>query len=419
MLRTRPTQIASAFLLACAWILTACQGQFPADFPVPSTPVMKVAPEVCTAAFASPARENLPAPNSGSKAILGGGVLESESIGLVAWVYCDAKLSPAGSGPDYSAIEGLGIHMAWNYTGETLPGPVEYFIGPIMAPSAATGMSGDLTRGSSAAFTGGIDEANGALEEAIATGTDFTYQVQVKTGDEILATGNLTFSILQTDTGLQPASIFFKAVTYAPPTSLPKNPSPAAGNDAAHENDYCNQLTQQYQSPPGFQTYCDPQYNFAFDYPADWQITSVVDNPARTAAMPPRIVRGQIFAAPDMSNLIRVYTYFLPGTLSLADFHQEATGYAEREFIDKNYPDLKLGGQQAYAVLNRWHQDYSGVNLFFQHGPYVTVMELKAITLTRLETNWQIARSLQVPGTTPAQNLIPEELIVDSKSLLP
>jgi hypothetical protein len=226
VLTSRLTKKTIVFLLASALLLTACQGQIPAPAPteipvtpVPTnipavvTPMMKVAPEVCAAASASPSWENLPVPASRSQAVLGGGVLDSESINLVAWLYCDEALSPAANGPDYSAIEGLGIHMAWYYTGETLPGPVEYFIGPVMAPQATTGMSGDLIRSSSAAFTGGIYEGDGALTEAIDTVTPFTYQMQIKTGGEVLATGDLTFTLLQTETGLQPAGIFFKAVT--------------------------------------------------------------------------------------------------------------------------------------------------------------------------------------------------------------
>jgi hypothetical protein len=43
---------------------------------------------------------------------------------------------------------------------------------------------------------------------------------------------------------------------------------------------------------------------------------------------------------------------------------------------------------------------------------------MKIITRRGLDVDWQIARSIQVPGATPADNVIPAELIEDSRRLL-
>ncbi len=92
--------------------------------------------------------------------------------------------------------------------------------------------------------------------------------------------------------------------------------------------------------------------------------------------------------------------------------------YDDREFPDKSYTALDLGGHTAYVILNCWQQDYSSVMLFFQHGDYYTILEIKAISQDGLDTNWQIARSLQTTGSTPDKNVIPQEFIDDSYQLL-
>jgi Tol biopolymer transport system component len=58
------------------------------------------------------------------------------------------------------------------------------------------------------------------------------------------------------------------------------------------------------------------------------------------------------------------------------------------------------------------------VYLFFEHGDYYTVMEIKAIDRAGLDQNWAIARTIQIHGATADTNIIPAELIEDSYALL-
>lgn len=184
---------------------------------------------------------------------------------------------------------------------------------------------------------------------------------------------------------------------------------------------YCMQLTEQYQPEPGFQTYCDDDFNFAFDYPLDWtvsQYTQYTRSSDNERTSPRVVLKGQMFAAPEMSNLIRIDTYRLPTASSLLEQVKSYWSYNGREETGNAYLDLTIGGQQAYAILNRYQQDISAVNLFFGHGPYYTVMELKAPNLTALDLNWQIAASIQVPDMLPDSNIIPPELMEDSHLLV-
>ncbi|MEL7644548.1 MAG: hypothetical protein AAGU25_10625, partial [bacterium] len=130
------------------------------------------------------------------------------------------------------------------------------------------------------------------------------------------------------------------------------------------------------------------------------------------------VLKGQMFAAPEMSNLIRIDTYRLPTASSLLEQVKSYWSYNGREETGNAYLDLTIGGQQAYAILNRYQQDISAVNLFFGHGSYYTVMELKAPNLTALDLNWQIAASIQVPDMLPDSNIIPPELMEDSHLLV-
>jgi hypothetical protein len=177
---------------------------------------------------------------------------------------------------------------------------------------------------------------------------------------------------------------------------------------------YCELLAKDYQPPEGFTTYCDPDYDFAFDYPADWDTTLVAQSPDRPDA-PQLVRRAQRFSAPDMSNFVRTDTFRL--VIPLPDKVKVFWGYAGSEFPEKEYPDLKIGGQRAYATINRWQQDISAVYLFFQHAEYYTIIELKAPSRAALDFNWKIAASIQVPGVSPQDNQIPAELISDSYTL--
>ncbi len=181
--------------------------------------------------------------------------------------------------------------------------------------------------------------------------------------------------------------------------------------------DYCMQIQSTYQPAQGFQTYCDKDYGFAFDYPLGWDITWVGGSSDNPLSSPAYVRKSQRFGIPDLSNYIRVDTYRAAGSLTFSERVENSIFYIDRAYPDKDYPTLRLGGKAAYAILNCWQQDYSSVMLFFQHGQYYSIMELKAITRGGLDTNWQIARSLQTPGAPADKNVIPQELIDDSYQL--
>ncbi len=201
-----------------------------------------------------------------------------------------------------------------------------------------------------------------------------------------------------------------------PPSEVVLATLTPAGEQAQSTSDYCEQLLDNYQPADGFQTYCDADYGFAFDYPNTWRITFVAGSPNTTN--PIAVLKAQRFEAEDMSNYIRVDTSPVLSYMSLLDHVHNFSGYTEREFPTNDYPTLTLGGQKAYAIINCWQQDYSAVYLFFTYGEYYSIMELKAISQAGLNTNWQIARSLQTPGSFPDKNTIPQKLINNSYQLL-
>ncbi len=181
-------------------------------------------------------------------------------------------------------------------------------------------------------------------------------------------------------------------------------------------SEWCTHLLANYLPENGFQTYCDKDYGFAFDYPEGWKIFFVAGSPPSTN--PIEVLKAQRFGDENMSNYIRVDTFLNFKYLSLLDQVHNWSGYSDREFPNNDYPSLTLGGQKAYAIMNCWQQDYSAVDLFFLNGEYHTILELKAISREGLNMNWQIARSLQTPGSSPDKNVIPQELIDDSYKLL-
>lgn len=179
---------------------------------------------------------------------------------------------------------------------------------------------------------------------------------------------------------------------------------------------FCEKLARDYRTPPNYITYCDPNFSFAFDYPEDWWIEALAEIP--DSAAPHFVRRVQRFQKPDMSNYIRVDTYRLPETRTLEDAFKAFFAYDNREFPDHEYTELRIGSKRAYAMVRRSEQDINAVFLFFEHGEYYTVFELKAITAPKLDTNWKIARSIQIPGATLDDNFIPDELLIDSYQLV-
>lgn len=181
-------------------------------------------------------------------------------------------------------------------------------------------------------------------------------------------------------------------------------------------SDYCEQLAENYQPLPGYKTYCYIDYGFAFDYPEGWRITFIGGSPKPNN--PIEVLKAQRFEATDMSNYIRVDTFRNSDNKSLLNQAQSFFSYNDREFPNNDYPSLTLGGQRAYAIMNCWQQDYSAVYLFFQHGQFYTIMELKAISWDGIGVNRGIAYSLQTPDSAPDKNVMPHEFIVNSNKLL-
>ena len=180
---------------------------------------------------------------------------------------------------------------------------------------------------------------------------------------------------------------------------------------------YCDQVAQNHIPSSTFTTYCASDLSFAFDFPADWNIRFISSTPDDTA--PPLLLHKALrFEDSDMSNYIRTDTYRLDASMNLQQRMQLYSGYDEREFPEKEYPSLMVGGKRAYAFIMRWAQDYPAVYLFFEHGDYYTVMELKAIDRASLDLNWEIAKTIQIPGATSDTNVIPTEVIQDSYALL-
>ncbi len=203
-----------------------------------------------------------------------------------------------------------------------------------------------------------------------------------------------------------------------PPSEVVLPTLTPASEQTQSASDYCEQLLDNYQRADGFQTYCDADYGFALDYPSTWRKTIVAQWPD-IASMPSAVRRELSFDPGDMSNYIRTSTYHMYGNLTLRERVEYSLGYNDRAFPDKSYSSLVLGGYKAYVIMQcRWGQAYSSVDLYLHHGQYYTIMELMAINRIGLDTNWQIARSIQTTGFTPDNNVIPHELIDDSYKLV-
>ena len=209
-------------------------------------------------------------------------------------------------------------------------------------------------------------------------------------------------------------------IPLSSPTPFPAiaEPSPLPTLLTSTETaNFCDSLAQTHTASTGFQTYCD-DFGFAFDYPMTWRITYLTGSPDTPGTSTLLVRRAQRFEAYNMSNYIRTDTYSMPAGSTLAKQVEKFWCYPSREILDQPY-DVRIGGLPAEVIINRWHQDYSAVYLFFQHGTYYSVMEIKAISHTGLDTNWEIAQSLQVSGAGASENVIPQNLIEDSHKLLP
>ncbi|MEA4910105.1 MAG: hypothetical protein VB089_20960 [Anaerolineaceae bacterium] len=129
------------------------------------------------------------------------------------------------------------------------------------------------------------------------------------------------------------------------------------------------------------------------------------------------MLQGLMFVDRDNFTGVRVFTYRMPEGSSLGQVVQDYFAYDEREF-KPDYAPMQLAGRPAYGFVNRWHQDYNGCTIFFEHADEYTVIELKILSPAKLDVDWQIIRSIQAPGSAPAENVIPDQLVADSYRLL-
>ncbi len=208
----------------------------------------------------------------------------------------------------------------------------------------------------------------------------------------------------------------FESQPPADPTIPENNLPPPSDTPAPVAVPYCEILASNYQPPEGWQLYCDENFEFAFDYPQDWVNELIVQG---SQGSPPGVIlRAQSFYDPKVWNMIRIETYRSGGRPANV-LAQQYWAFRERAFPEENFDNLKVAGQPAYAIIVPWVHDTSGVYLFIVHGEYNTVIELKIPNREGLEVNWEIARSLQAPGATPAENYIPQTLIEKSFTVLP
>lgn len=205
--------------------------------------------------------------------------------------------------------------------------------------------------------------------------------------------------------------------TFQPSPTSTTTPEGTLTPAQTTSEEYCAQLLANYHPAKDYQTYCDVDYGFAFDYPSSWQNVMALKAPGSSLPSTPRKV--MIFhTEEDMSNFIYTYTYNLDNGRTLQERVENSLGYNDRAFPDKTYPSLVLGGHKAYAWMECSPQAYNSVYLYFQHGQNYTVMYVKEIDRSGLDTNWQIARSIQTPGYSPEKNVIPQDLVDDSYKLL-
>lgn len=202
--------------------------------------------------------------------------------------------------------------------------------------------------------------------------------------------------------------------TRIPPTPLPPR---ATTSPMPTGILYCDNLFENYTPAEGYKLYCDRQYEYAFEYPLGWEVEGLDRPTPDPTAFPEAYSQVLQFFQNNYANQIYINTGIMPEGSSLLDMVQNQRAYEDRAF-KKDYSPTRIGGKMAYGFVNRHVQDYNGVTLFFEHGKHYTVMYMKIITRAGLDVDWEIARSIQVPGTSPVDNVISDELIKDSYRLL-
>jgi len=196
-MNTRTVFILTLTTMSAA-LLIGCTTAQPTDVP------MAVSSQACDSA--SPIQALLLDPTFATSQILGGGTLHSGDFDLEAYLYCDPGLQPNASDLQArTAIEGLGIHTAWRYNGQQVPGDVELMWGYGPNPPPSGGWSGGLTAGSSASHTGGLQD----FEIPVGTPVQVSFAIQA-TG--VRAAASLTFYLVPATDGYTPTQIQFESL---------------------------------------------------------------------------------------------------------------------------------------------------------------------------------------------------------------
>lgn len=157
--------------------------------------------------------------------------------------------------------------------------------------------------------------------------------------------------------------------------------------------------------------YCDSKFEHALIFPLDWETKVGVTSPFNSNNFL-AILKGQDFYNYDVSNDIRLETWQNAQALSdLAERRKEIMGCKDQCFTSS----IKLGGKTGYVlIVPSLPQSYDVLFTFFKWGDYFSQLVLMMNTKAVLDVYWQMIQSLQFPGTTPADNEIPVEIIKES-----
>lgn len=182
---------------------------------------------------------------------------------------------------------------------------------------------------------------------------------------------------------------------------------------------YCTQLLLAYQPMQGYTTYCDPYFELAFDYPHKWSLSPI----SGTQHIPASLAEDMLSVISINDTSDRNTIEFIVYTLSYGKKLEELfESHCENNLSEQGglvCARATIGDQPAYALLNSSIEGVIMVDILFQRGETIIFLELKRKTLTGMESLWQVARTIQMPETTPSDNIFPEELVEDSLNLIP
>lgn len=138
--------------------------------------------------------------------LVGGDLLDEDQFTFDIWLYCDPDLSPQGTGPLLSEIEGLGVHLAWRYHGSQVAGHTESFLGFGDDNEPRATWEGGLTPGTVGSFTGGLRSRSSNLTTSVRAGTPISFKIIITVDDNTYGAA-LTFSMVPASDGYRPVKI--------------------------------------------------------------------------------------------------------------------------------------------------------------------------------------------------------------------